>query len=541
MTTTSDGNQLLCSLPPSIICYSVCPFLNAFDVLAFRETCSTAFHTLHNQAESQDLWKQMLVRDFGFVCQDAGDECWKYTLRISPPNPKSPSIYGVDPSSSDVVEQVETTFDSWKRWMKANNRFHTDQNGKMTQHRFLHAPYFLRAAIFWKSIFMWCRNHGQVGKRIENSLKQKRGMTYLNWRKKLRKKPGVRAAQAVYAFCGGQEITSPDDLDGLFGGYQLEDHCTNSYFVSPNLELGNNLLMIAQCLASDHYGLPKMFAVDTDTGGMVLVTLTDNYRAVRIYEKPKEDEMLLWLEEYACQLQKRDIEVGITGSYDNGDAKGIPLFPTIRGKRPSITPPPSKSRLMMFPNIPLCSRTVTCGVEVIASAVYAAQAFHTFGYIYSIQLRLLPRHHEDYVSSKDRGFRTCQLLACKMQMTDFETQSVRHVLCGGIGDMCPLYPILSEDGHIEETAKVGPFQCQMSTGIRGPARGILQGTLQFVAGSIDAPTGPPFDVTIDAFLLDNKPDYFYYMVLGPFFTRLLALRILLSIYSKYSASTLPRS
>lgn len=514
MPQSSDGNVLLGSLPHSILCYDLCPFLTGFDLLAFRATCRSALQSLHDEPESRDIWKQLLVRDFHFANHDTKDECWKHTLRILPVNQNVSSIFGVDPSSDDVVEQVRSTFESWKRWMKANHLFYSEQkrSNEKSSIRFLNAPYFLRAATFWRSIFTWCKEHGDVGKRVEHSLKKKRGLKFHNWRKKLRLRQGIRAAQAVYAFCGGQELGSPDQLDGLFGGYQIDDHYSNSYFVSPSLELGNNLLMIAQCLAFDMHGLPKMFAVDSNTGAMFLVTLTErSNRAVRICKHSQEDEMLLWLENYVAQLHERDIRVGITGSYENGNAKGIPLFPTLLPHdKALITPPPLKTRRMMFPNIPICSRTVTRGIEVIASAVYATQAFQTFGYIYSIQLRLLPKNHKDYSSPKTRGFATCQLLASNIQTTDSATQQTRHIRCQGIGNLFPLYPILSEEGYIEEdTIAMGHFQCQMTTGARGPSRGFLQGALQFVPGSIDAPTGPRFDLPIASFLLDNEPDFVF--------------------------------
>merc|ERR1719293_641995 len=69
------------------------------------------------------------------------------------------------------------------------------------------------------------------------------------------------------------------------------------------------------------------------------------------------------------------------------------------------------SGLTRFPtagNTEYCSRAVTRGLEILASAVFAP--FMSM-FIYSIRMRLLTPGEDGYTSPENRGFKTCQLIS----------------------------------------------------------------------------------------------------------------------------------
>ena len=137
-----------------------------------------------------------------------------------------------------------------------------------------------------------------------------------------------------------------------------------------------------------------------------------------------------------------------------------------------------------------------------------------FGFIYNIRIRLLQPHdnntvaEEDggiYLTPKERGFETCQLRSRHWQICNTETGESSDVHGQGVIGM---YPILEEGGYTDGGERLdGTFQYQSCT---GPMRkGYFQGSLEFVPGSIDSPTGPPFQVELKPFLLDNEPTFLY--------------------------------
>ena len=260
------------------------------------------------------------------------------------------------------------------------------------------------------------------------------------------------------------------------------------------------------------HSMPKMFAVNVTTGTLNLLTPSQPLlRAVNNNNnnnggKDGGDDFLLWLEEYANRLTRKEIDEGIMGSHPL-DPKGITLYPRWIPTPSSPSPPPAVP--LSSNTIPRCSHAVTRGVQVIASALYVPQANDQFGFIYSIRIRLLRPNDSNavdgYLTPEERGFDTCQLRSRHWQICNTETGETNDVHGQGVIGM---YPILEDGGYTDGGERLdGIFQYQSCT---GPMRkGYFQGSLEFVPGRIDSPTGPPFQVELKPFLLDNEPTFIY--------------------------------
>jgi uncharacterized protein affecting Mg2+/Co2+ transport len=425
--------------------------------------------------------------------------------------PSSTSIFGVDPAMEDIIEEVNSAFESWKGWRRASSRFFEDlpsnNDGESSEISLVNGPYFQRSAMIWTQIIRWCNAKTEVGRNILGSLR--RGLRYKDWDASYRSKTGLRAAQAFYAFCGGQSVSLyPNGFDGLFGGYQAYNYYCNSHLVPPGKVLNDNIhLAVSQCNFSNLNRLPKLFAVNLNTGDLALLTPSQRLtRAVSVKANPTGDEFLIWLEEFARRLSSGLIGEGIMGSTPH-DPVALTLFPRWRrGIASPVTPQ----------GIPECSYAVTRGVEVIASAVYAPQALHQFGFIYSIRVRLVAPNSgtvgrdddgddSKYQSPDERGFVTCQLRSRHWKISNYETGNEEDVHGEGVIGM---YPLLREGGYTDAGYIFeGGFRYQSCT---GPMRkGAFEGTLEFIPGSLNAPTGPPFHVELKPFLLTNEPSIIY--------------------------------
>ena len=253
----------LTSLPASIFCFSLCQFLDSTDILNIRVTSWKIYQLLHEEPESKELWKLLLIRDFGFsnnnnnnnnnaIRHDDGDgnggddgedddTWWKFTLKVEFPIPNCHSIFGINPETECPLIEVKDAFESWKGWRRASSRFYEDLPNDNNNNNFntektglpllIHAPYFLKAARIWEQLFYWCSRNYDTGQQILRSLM--RGMRYKDWDANYRYKPGLKACQAVYAFCGGQTTPTFDGFTGLFGGYCAYGYYCNSTFVPP--------------------------------------------------------------------------------------------------------------------------------------------------------------------------------------------------------------------------------------------------------------------------------------------------------------------
>lgn len=454
----------------------------------------------------------LLRRDFGFEESSTdgtqSDEWWKYTLRVEFPIPSSTSIFGIDPRIEEPLEQVDNTFDSWKGWRRASSRFFEDLPDAGSSSLLIHAPYFQRAAKVWRQICGWLhQTDGALGSRIQ--MKFQRGLRLTDWGSSFYSERGLRAAQAIYAFCGGQHISRyPNDFDGLFGGYQAYNYYCNSHFVQPGKLLGDDKhMVVSQCNFSNLNRMPKLFAVNAETGDMALLTPSQRLtRAVKVHSSSvRGDEFLIWMEEFANRLSSGQIGPGPMGCNPQ-DPLGITLYPRWI---------PTATTSLATQDIPPCSRAVTRGVEVIGSAVYAPQANQEFGFIYSIQIRLIAPNdrygndgemdNSNYMSPADRGFDTCQLRSRHWMIANFETGNVDNVHGEGIIGM---YPTFREGGYADcGDSFFVAFRYQSCTGPM--RRGSFGGTLEFVPGTIALPTGSSFEVELKPFLLDDDPDFIY--------------------------------
>mmetsp|Transcript_18351 Transcript_18351/g.45477 ORF Transcript_18351/g.45477 Transcript_18351/m.45477 type:complete len:505 (-) Transcript_18351:95-1609(-) len=501
-------------LPASVVCYSLCPFLGPSDILNLRVTNSRLLEVLHDEAESEEMWKMMLIRDFGFQKDAKTDDWWKQTLKVEFPIPSCTSVFGVDPGMESPLRDAKSAFDAWKGWVRASRRFFEDLPNGEDAKQLIHGPYFLRAARMWEQIYSWC-NHSpsfghnpSLGTMIKRSFQ--RGLRFKDWDSRFRYEIGLQAAQAIYAYCGGQQVAmySIEGFDGLFGGYQAYNYYCNSHLVPPGKPLGDNThMVVSQCIFSNMNRMPKIFAVNMGSGILSLLTPSQpKTRAIRDGCASPQEEFLVWMEEFTHRLTARTIGAGIMGCTPH-DPASITLYPRWTNPPPVSSPEQS---------VPYCSYAVTRGVEVIASAIYAPQAVESFGYIYSIRIRLITPtsralrtgDHTDssnYMSPSERGFETCQLNTRNWQISNFETGNTDSVHGEGVIGM---FPLLREGGYTDDGHSFdGAFQYQSCS---GPIKkGSFGGSLTFVPGSINQPTGPPFEVELKPFLLDNDPAILY--------------------------------
>ena len=148
----------------------------------------------------------------------------------------------------------------------------------------------------------------------------------------------------------------------------------------------------------------------------------------------------------------------------------------------------------LYPDrLPDMTCVVTNFVEVRASSIFMRE--HGSQWSYSIRVRLLP------------GGKKCQLTKRHWKITD-ETGHVDRVSGSGVVGRYPILFCESDDeyGYIEEhTIKSGYFSYQSQTGRIGKS-GSFGGELEFVPGTIRAPTGPSFLVKVGTMLLSRPWD-----------------------------------
>lgn len=495
--------------------------------------------------DSERLWQLLLQRDFGVDVDDSED--WNQVLNVQFPSPRATPIFGIDPANDkEFLLDIETgPFDVWRYWLKADGRVlpkgpsssHLRQGGGT----FIYAPYFLRAAKFWKQILKWCDAQEEegsiVGKEIRGSLETafvhyRHNVGYLSEYGGI---PGIpktscrMAILAVYAFTSGQgqSFRSRIPFRGLFGGYHAYGYYSCMSLANPTGFQENNsnpentrgarYLSVAEDFLGQQQGMVKSVAVDLHTGSIVsgyrlmdtmppdricFSSPSDNPHEPLSVEPPRQDDFLNYLEEYARRLT-------ITGQYRvdvmgtaPGDPLAIGLFPQ---------PPMSTTQLpRQIPgrsSIPVVSRAVTRGIEVIGSAVYAREGRDQFGFIYCIRVRLLEPGEDGYQSESERGFATCQLQSRHWRITDNSTGQTSQVDGEGVIGM---YPILREGEYTlhGDAFTKRAFQYQSCTGRMGQT-GSFGGQIGFVPGQLRHPSGPAFMADLFPFLLDSRPNFLY--------------------------------
>ena len=477
---------------------------------------------MQNEEESQELWKLLLQRDFGFDISiqqqqqqqsknntTAGNKKdnnleWTTTttLAIAPRSDTVHSIFGVDPIHGGAVQQVANPFECWKHWIKCSQRFYSLQGAQQQKQEKkpfrMNGPFFLRAAILWGKIFTWLETAGELGIRIKRQFSQ--GVHYTEWDKSFCDRPGVKACQAVYAFCGATVFSRREFFDGLLGGYSAYDFISCTHLTPPQTVYNGRFV-----IACDQDPETKGFCVDSITGIIHLFSYStdETWPAINV-EKTSNglgiDAVLCWFEEYAERL--------ISGRI--GEGRMVPNHPTSILLYPRF---PLNEPLATTEGVQAISRAVTRGIEVIASAVYVPCLVRMgWGFIYNIRIRLLTPQDCGYVSASDRGFEVCQLRTRHWQIRNFETGHVERVDGDGV---IGKYPILREGGYMEGlNSYEGTFSYTSCT---GPMQGSFSGHMGFVPGTLTQltstgfipPTGPSFDVELRPFALDNKPDFLF--------------------------------
>ena len=489
--------------------------------------------------ESEKLWQILLQRDFGIDAAIGKDPGWNEVINIKFPDPRNTPIFGVDPAHEDFLLTIETgAFDVWKYWLKADARVLPQQkhNSLRTTYgsTFIYAPYFLRAARLWQTIFQWCDadNDTIVGDQVRASL----GSAFEGYEAETRRALIGRGSDgpylfpktscrmvllAIYSFTSGQGmgLRAQSPFDGLLGGYHAYSYyssmCLTQPYSSGNAA-GGKFYQVAVDFLGLRQGVGKVIFVDQETGKVVAEnqprgtpgtrrlcysSVDQNPHRTESIDAPKQDDFLRYLEEYARRLSTGQYRIGKFGTHPD-EPDGITLFPQL----PTSGGPTALVKSLAS-DLPLVSRAVTCGVEVMGSAVFAREADRAnMGFIYCIRCRLLEPGEYGYQSAEQRGFETCQLITRHWRITDHSTGHTNTVDGQGVIGM---YPVLAEGGYENgDEVFTGVFQYQSCTGAMG-STGSFEGYITFVPGQIRSPTGVRFNAELKPFLLDSAPNFLY--------------------------------
>jgi hypothetical protein len=179
---------------------------------------------------ADDLWNLALVREYGFLGQDADDTVRKQSIHSSP-----------ERDSFLVTQDVftaPTSFISWKHWRKIEARhahhyampddfMHLNHSLCSTPCGRIDGPYHLRAAALWKTIEEWCddeRMSGALGPRIKSTLVPGIDIMACGIHQFQFQDNDINAALiAIYSFYSGQRERNSTS-DGFFGGYFVSIH-----------------------------------------------------------------------------------------------------------------------------------------------------------------------------------------------------------------------------------------------------------------------------------------------------------------------------
>lgn len=490
------------------------------------------------EEEANILWRRALYLDFGFLSEEEEKRLEQYgaeddfaqtsalnrdlveakrkyrrmflqTFRHRPSRTSDNSDASTTRRSfleTDEVFTASTPFDSWKHWMKLRNQFrkcavHADATTGSNSD--LYGPYYLRSADVWQKIENWCGQQGPFGLRIKETLVPGRAVDVSSLLDDEDDYPNpmdfiYSAVQSIWCFYGGQKHprTDADSFTGLLGGYNAYDLCSCSRLIDVEeimaqrrgmgQSFGNVLPFAHSRMARPH----KMIVLVRHLG-RAFVASTGNSHVM--YSRVMPCDVIEWLDIYASRLEQGVYDCGeiIPSRYAPFDTRSILLYPSIAD---------STGRT---------SRAVTRGIEVVASGVDAVERPGMF--IYSIRIRLLKPGEDGYMTPSERGFTTCQLRSRHWIISQGDGDEPEHVRGDGVVGM---YPLLKEGGydlHEGQTAATaqavetdceGKFAYQSAT--EASEDGTLEGSLQFVPGSLASPTGREFDVQVAPFALGEE-------------------------------------
>ncbi|KAL3916377.1 MAG: hypothetical protein SGILL_005207 [Bacillariaceae sp.] len=509
----ADGDAQFTALPSTVLLVGVCSFLRLEDIFTLRLTSPKVLAMLHHGEGQDELWKLVLQRDFGFSAADLED---------GPVRAVKMEDGQICRLSTDMTEPCASHFDSVKKWTQLSTWFYAGCHTMVPRIQtdiaegevvsapamamamgikpFVHAPYFLRAANFWESLTTWFESGSRVPAkdaridpdeerevrlRIQQSLSPLR-TRYFDFL--ALDKPGFLARQAVSAFCSGTatgtESLAPHTY-AVLGGYGAYDrYRLNALF-------GDGSACIVTSNALNFFTAIGCIRINAKTGELYVHGIPGCKPVQTKNQSSSQDELLLWLDEYARRLLEGEIGIGELDT----SIHAVTLFPRyVPGSAPR-----------MANGIPVVSRKVTKGVEVIASAIYVPLWQDDMGFVYSIRIRLLTQEDDDeYVSSGERGFLSCQLLQRHWRIVNDEEGRTQNVDGDGVLGMTP---VLKEYGYTKNGEDhYGTFQYQSCT---GPLkRGSFGGHLTFEARPASGTTFR-FDVEVGAFALDSEPDFLF--------------------------------
>ena len=336
--------------------------------------------------------------------------------------------------------------------------------------------------------------------------------------------------RAIYRLCNGQDQEyvpvridiSKGDLNwkGLFGGYSFYETVCNIRFLPLHIAL--DLKRLYQSLLSptrdgslvgtDFLEGYMPFASNfqrthaSTPDKLLLVSLTNGhcYSSTGMTparcSKANPDELsgantgsngeamgcgdgfLCWIESYAGRLEDGWYRTGRLISNMHATV-GICLFPT---KGPNY------------------SECVTRGVRVSASAIYVPdmsmmEGPQGFFFAYSFRFRLIDP------PDSPSALKSCQLLSRHFVFTKHSLQGERSQDRVDGQAVIGMHPYLEYGSLGGGTENKGDFVYQSCCPLPGPT-GTMEGHFKFVPGSIEEPTGPPFDVPMGK-LVFSVPDY----------------------------------
>lgn len=295
--------------------------------------------------------------------------------------------------------------------------------------------------------------------------------------------------RVLYRFCNGQNTLKrhfPHNEQlaalGLLGGYEFYDYKANVHLLPLQYILQLTKHRIPYLKHTPEY---VVVAVSSYQAKFLYLNCSDGQLYATGMEQKQlmpcvphtldsiaqKDAMLLWLEEYGRMLQD-----GMFSVRRDGNTRSISLFPEKE---------------------PLCSKAVTDGVQVCASAVFLPEyeAHHSdegkYLFCYSVRMRLL---HQEKIS-QNRILSSCQLSRRRWII-----QANNNVIDNVAGEgVIGKYPLLQEGGDefVYESCSFLPT-----------TSGSIEGYFTFVPGRLSKPEGPEFNVRVAPFPL-QIPQYIF--------------------------------
>ena len=281
---------------------------------------------------------------------------------------------------------------------------------------------------------------------------------------------------------------------GCLGGYSVYGHDVSLHLLSLS-----QMVLLTEMMRK-RQRLPEYYVVFAVSWGMAKILLLDCRNssasvsfvthdsgslipAVDRCDVPGEFGLAQWFEQYTCALASGELGMEVSGR---------------RPMEPDGAAPSRPLGISLFPRTGVTtSRAVTRGVEVCASALVVPELLRedqgghrAWTIAYSIRFRLLPEA-DQVVEGEPRAMKRCQLRTRHWVMRDRHLEVTQRVSGEAVvGD----YPILQAGGE--------SFVYQSCT-LDKDLGNYMEGTFNFVEGTIAQPEGPGFDVVCARFRLDR--------------------------------------